>query len=100
MAMAQAKPEHERVKVSVDYLPAAGPFKQDFEETTTLEAVRTEAMAHFGVRDRQERDTYHYWLHFEGQRISDTNQTLAQLLGKKRHGKFDLVEQITPGAGF
>lgn len=99
MAMAQAKPEHETVKVSVDYLPAAAPFKQDFEETESLEAVRAAAMEHFGVRDRQERDTYHYWLHFEGQRISDTNQTLAQLIGKKRHGKFDLVEEITPGFG-
>jgi hypothetical protein len=100
VAMAQAKPEREAVKVSVDYLPAAGPFKKDFEETAILESVRTEAMAHFDVRDRQERDTYHYWLHFEGQRISDTNQTLAQLLGKKRHGKFDLVEEITPGSVF
>lgn len=100
MAMAQAKPEHETVKVSVDYLPAAGPFKKDFEEAATLEAVRTEAMAHFGVSDRQDRNTYKYWLHFEGQRISDTNRTLEQLLGKKRHGKFDLVEEITPGSVF
>ena len=100
MAMAQARPEDETVKVSVDYLPAAEPFKKDFEETATLEAVRTEAMAHFGVRDRQERDAYHYWLHFDGQRISDTNQTLPQLVGKKRRGKFDLVEEITPGSAF
>ena len=98
MAMAEAKPQHETVKVSVDYLPAAKPFKKDFEETATLETVRTEAMAHFGVRDRQERDTYHYWLHFDGQRINDTNQTLDQVLGKKRNGKFDLVEEITPGS--
>ena len=98
MAMAQAKPEHKTAKVSVDYLPAAAPFKQDFEVTQNLEVVRAAAMNHFGVRDRQERDIYRYWLHFEGQRINDTNQTLAQVLGKKRHGKFDLVEEITPGA--
>jgi hypothetical protein len=100
VAMAQAKPEQGTVKVSVDYLPAAAPFKQDFEETATLEVVRTEAMAYFEVRDRQERDTYHYWLHFEGERIRDTNQSLANVVGKKRHGKFDLVEEITQGSVF
>ena len=100
MAMAQAKPEQETVKVSVDYLPAAAPFKQDFEETDVLEAIRVAAMEHLDVRDRQERDAYRYWLHHEGQRVTDTNQTLGQLVGKKRHGKFDLVEEITPGSLF
>jgi hypothetical protein len=86
------------VQVTVDYLPAAAPFHMEFPPATTLEVVRTAAMEFFGVRDRTERDTYKYYLAFEGNRLTDTGQTLEQLLGPHRKGAhFHLVEEITPG---
>ena len=86
------------VQVTVEYLPATKPFHNDFVETTTLETVRTEAMNFFGVRDRQERDTYKYFLEFEKARVTNTAQTLRQLLGPERRGThFNLIEEVTKG---
>ncbi len=91
-----AKPS--AVEVDVRYLPAAHPFHQTYPPETTLETVRTEAMNYFGVQDRTERDTYRYYLGFEGQRVTDTSQTLAGLIGQHREGvHFELIEEITPG---
>ena len=89
---------HEDVQVTVDYLPATKPFHRAYSGTTTVETVRTDAMAFFGVRDRQERDRYQYFLEFSGGRVTNTQQSLEQLLGPQRRGAhFHLVEQITPG---
>ena len=86
------------VRVTVDYLPATQPFHSDYPGTTTLEVVRLAAMAFFGVRDRQEPDTYAYLLEFAVSRVTNTGQALDQLLGAQRRGaEFHLVEQITPG---
>jgi hypothetical protein len=94
----QSEPRQPNVQVTVDYLPATKPFHNDFEETTTLETVRTEAMVFFGVRDRQERDTFRYFLEFEKARVTNTAQTLKDLLGPKRRGAhFNLIEEVTPG---
>lgn len=94
----QPREAHEDVHVTVDYLPATKPFERAYARTTMVETVRTDAMAFFGVRDRQERDTYRYFLELSGSRITNTQQTLDQLLGPHRRGAhFNLVEQITPG---
>ena len=86
------------VEVNVRYLPAAHPFHQTYPPEIRLETVRTEAMGYFGVQDRTERDTYRYYLGFEGQRVTDTSQTLGGLLGEHRRGvHFELIEEITPG---
>jgi hypothetical protein len=86
------------IQVTVDYLPAAKPLHREFDPETTLEVVRAAAMDFFGVRDRQERDTYKYYLSFENSRMTDTSQTLEHLLGPHRKGAhFHLVEEITPG---
>jgi hypothetical protein len=87
------------VQVTVNYLPATKPFHKPYSGTTTLATVRTDATAFFGVRDRQERDKYEYFLEFQGGRITNLSQTLDQLLGPHRRGaEFNLIEQITPGA--
>jgi hypothetical protein len=94
----QDHPKPLPVQVTVDYLPAAKPFHSDFAETTTLESVRNEAMNFFGVRDRQERDTYKYFLEFEKARVTNTSQTLRDLLGPERRGvHFNLIEEVTKG---
>jgi hypothetical protein len=94
----QQRAAHENIHVTVDYLPATKPFERAYPGTTTVETVRTDAMAFFGVRDRQERDTYRYFLELGGSRLTNTQQTLEQLLGPHRRGAhFNLVEQITPG---
>jgi hypothetical protein len=95
----KATPKPKTVNTTVDYLPAAEPFKKPYPRETQVEVVRTEAMEFFGVRDRQERDTYRYYLEFEGQRLTDTSIELGALIGEKRRAvHFNLVEEITPGA--
>ena len=92
------EPGRPPIQVTVDYLPATKPFHSDFEESTVLETVRTEAMNFFGVRDRQERDQYRYFLEFEKARVTNTAQTLKDLLGPNRRGAhFNLIEEVTPG---
>jgi hypothetical protein len=87
------------VDVTVDYLPATAAFHHEYPRTETLASVRTDATVFFGVRDRQERDKYEYFLEFDGKRITDTSQTLSDLLSPhKRKAEFHLVEQITPGS--
>ncbi len=87
------------VDVAVDYLPATAAFHHEYSGAQTLDTVRSDAMVFFGVRDRQERDKYEYFLEFEGGRVTNTAQTLDDLLGPhKRKAEFHLVEQITPGS--
>lgn len=96
---AQAANENRPVQVTVNYLPAAGPFREEYPHGAILETMRGQAMEFFGVQDRQERDTYRYYLEFEGERLTDTSQTLGDLVGERRRGAhFNLIEEITPGA--
>ena len=95
----QSHGDQPNVQVFVNYLPATKAFHHAYPGTTTLATVRTDATTFFGVRDRQERDKYEYFLEFQGSRITNTSQTLEQLLGPQRRGaEFNLIEQITPGA--
>lgn len=92
------RPREDNVSVTVEYLPATKSFHQRYPGRTPLATVRTDAMTFFGVRDRQERDRYEYFLVFEGRRLTNLAETLRQLLGAHSHeATFHLVEQITPG---
>jgi hypothetical protein len=87
------------VAVTVEYLPAAKPFHRSYAGSATVGAVRTDAMAFFGVTDHKDRDTHQFFLEFNGQRLTNMTETLAQLLGPHRKSAhFNLVEQITPGS--
>ena len=86
-------------RITVDYLPASQPFHHSYEGSATLSTVRTDAMAFFHVSDHKDRDTHQFFLEFQGRRLTNMAETLEQLLGPHRRGaKFNLVEQITPGA--
>jgi hypothetical protein len=94
--VAAQQDKKQEVKVKVDYLPATEDFKQDYPDEATVEAVRTDAKNFFGVQDRQERDTYFYYLTYKGERVEGTDIALGDLVkGKSAH--FSLVEQITAG---
>jgi len=86
------------IQVTVDYLPAAEPFHHRYTPETTAETVRDAAMKFFGVQDRTERDTYHYFLEIHGTRITDTSQPISNFLEHGHELHFHLVEQITPGS--
>jgi hypothetical protein len=88
------------VAVTVSYLPAPSPFHRKYEEETAVGIVRTDAMAFFGVRDYKDRDTHQFFLEFEGRRLTNLAETLEQLLGPhRREAHFNLIEQVTQGAG-
>jgi hypothetical protein len=86
------------IQVAVDYLPAAAPFHHRYAPETIVEAVRVAAMKFFGVQDRQERDTYRYFLEIGGIRITDTSQPISNFVEHGHELHFHLVEQITPGS--
>jgi hypothetical protein len=86
------------IQVTVDYLPAAEPFHHRYTPETLAETVREAAMKFFGVQDRTERDTYHYFLEIHGTRITDTSQPISNFLQHGHELHFHLVEQITPGS--
>jgi hypothetical protein len=95
----QATPQKVPVDVQVHYLPATQVFRKDYDDETLVATVRTDAMAFFGVQDHTDRDMHEFFLEFEGQRITNTSETLEQLFGRdRRQAKFNLVEQITAGA--
>ena len=96
MAQVEAKRE-QQVKVKVDYLPATEDFEQDYPAETIVETIRTDAKSFFGVQDRQERDTYFYYLALHGERVENTNVPLTDLVKKAKAAHFSLVEQITAG---
>lgn len=95
----QDKLKEKTVKVEVSYLPATDEFEKRYEPDAPLSAVRTEAMAHFGVQNYTDRDTHEFFLELNGGRITDYSVTLEGLLGDKRKkAEFALVEQVTAGA--
>jgi hypothetical protein len=94
---AKNRDPHE-IQVKVDYLPAAAPFHDDYSRDTPAETVRTAAQTFFGVQDRQDRDTYHYFLECGGSRITDTSQPISNLIEHGHQLHCHLVEQITPGS--
>lgn len=97
--MTQAtKPKTKTIKVTVSYLPARHPFREEYGRETTLEEVRTAAMAHFGVQNYTDRDTHEFFLEHDGERIVDYSLTLDDFLGtRRRNVHLDLVEQVTAG---
>ena len=96
--MAQVEMETEQlVKVRVDYLPATKDFEREYPPETIVETIRTDAKDFFGVQDRQERDTYFYYLTFHGQRVENTNIPLTDLIKQAKAAHFSLVEQISAG---
>jgi hypothetical protein len=101
----EKSPQHdhdrkEQVAVTVSYLPAPRPYHHSFEGQTTVGTVRTDAMTFFGVRDYKDRDTHEFFLEFEGLRLTNLAETLDQLLGPhRREAHFNLIEQVTQGAG-
>lgn len=86
------------ILVTVDYLPAAAPFHDRYASQTIVETVRVAAMKFFGVQDRQDRDTYRYFLEVGGTRITDTSQPISNLVEHGHELRCHLVEQITPGS--
>ncbi len=98
--MIQVPIAHESaVATEVAYLPAVAVFKKSYEDETRVSVVRIDAMAFFHVADHRDRDTHEFFLEFEGRRVADLSQTLEQLMGRdRRHARFNLIEQITPGA--
>jgi hypothetical protein len=88
------------IQVTVDYLPAAVPFHHRFVLETIVETVRVAAMKFFGVQDRQDRDTYRYFLEIGGTRITDTSQPISNFVEHGHELRLHLVEQITPGSAW
>jgi hypothetical protein len=74
---------------NVEYRRAANPFRQEYPDQTTIRTVLADSLTFFGVGDYQNR----FFLEFEGRRLTDPNETLHHLLGKKGEARFHLVER-------
>jgi hypothetical protein len=99
MSTTEQTKTRQEIKVTIDYLPAAEDFHQDYAPETVLETIRSDAKTFFGVQDRQERDRYFYYLTHNGQRLQDTSTTLGHLIGPHpRAAHLSLVEEIIAGS--
>ena len=97
MSAVENQKQHE-VKTTVGYLPAARPFKKDYESDTSLSVVRAEAMAFFEIADYTDRDQHFFHLHFEGQRVEDLGRTVGDLVGERgKRLELEIVEQVVAG---
>jgi hypothetical protein len=90
--------DREVIEVKVDYLPAPAPFVRKYSDETLIEIIRTDSMAHFGVKDFQDRNIHKFFLEFEGRVLENTSETLGHLLGPhRRSAHFNLIERVTQG---
>lgn len=91
-----SKPEKEPkgIKVTVSFpLAGKGPFKDEVEPTTLVEAMRQAAMAHFEVADDE---TTVFYLTHKGDRV-DANATVGDLADEARTLKFTLAKELFQG---
>lgn len=86
------KPEQTKVTVSFP-LAGKGPFKDDLDAATTVEAMRVAAMTHFEVTDDQ---TSVYYLTHKGDRAAAT-ATVGDLADKAHALKFTLAKELFQG---
>ena len=94
----QHKSKEKTVKLTVSYLPAPEAFEERYELDALMSAVRTDAMAYFGVQNYTDRDQHEFFLELDGTRITDYSVTLGSLVDDKpKKVEFDLVEQVTAG---
>jgi len=80
------------VKVSFP-LAGKGPFGEEVPRTTTAEAVRVNAMAHFGVADDS---TEHYYLTHDGRPV-DPAETVGAIAGEADSVRFILAKELIQG---
>ena len=85
---------HEAVEVVVSFpLAGQGPFKKKVGREATVESVRVEAMAHFGVHDDE---TTTYYLTHDGARVTP-EKTVGEVAGEAEAVKFTLVKELIQG---
>ena len=86
--------EPREVKATVTFpLASKPPFKGDIEPDTTVDAVRTAAMAHFGVADDQ---TTVFYLTHKGDRAANT-ATIGSVADRARAVKLTLAKELIQG---
>jgi hypothetical protein len=86
------KPEQTKVTVSFP-LAGKGPFTDDVDPVTTVEAIRVASMTHFEVTDDQ---TSVYYLTHKGDGATAT-ATVGELADEAHALKFTLAKELFQG---
>jgi hypothetical protein len=81
------------IEVTVTFPLAEGPYHGAFAGTTTVHAIRTDAMAQFGATEDPQ---FSYYLTFKGAREDDA-ATISSIAGKAHAVKFTLVKELIQG---
>lgn len=83
-----------RIRVVVVFpITKKGPFEERVTPDTTVGAVRTAVMEHFGVQDDSQ---FTYVLAHDGVE-EDNSRTIKEIAGTEDEVKFTLVKKITQG---
>ncbi len=78
------------VRITVEFLPFIRRFHQEFPGSTTVGTVLADALAFFDLKDDQGR----FFLEYEGRRLTNSGETLKQLLGTRREAHFHLLGEF------
>lgn len=90
----------EKLKVTVHYMAAEEPFKDDeVDRTETVEHFKGRVLSAFGLTEGQtpEGNTVTYTLYDKKTPLENPNQTLGEIAGGEKHLQFKLSQQLVQG---
>lgn len=89
-----------RLKVTVHYVAAAQPFKDDDADSSeTLASLKARALTAFGLVEESTPDggSVSYSLTHEREVLEDLSLTLGEVAGDKKHLQLRLGRQVVQG---
>jgi len=86
--------QDDKLKVSVHYMAAREPFKEDAERNETVGSLNQKVLAFFKLSDGGNTN---YVLYHDKAALENMNQTLGELAGDKKVLELKLAQQVTQG---
>ena len=93
-------PKPKDVKVTITYLPARKPLQLEVPPSTTVGALKAQALEAFKEKEGPTPDGQGqvvFSLFDDERELTDLNETIASVAGKSGHAKLKLVKQIVQG---
>jgi hypothetical protein len=93
-------PKPKDIKVTITYLPARRPLQLEVPPTTTVGALKAQALEAFKEKEGPTPDGQGqivFSLFDDERQLTDLDETIGAVVGKSGHAKLKLVKQIVQG---
>jgi len=93
-------PKPKDIKVTITYLSARKPLQLEEPPTTTIGAIKAQALDAFGVQEGPTPDGQGqivFKLYDDDRELTDLHETIDAVAGNSGHAKLKLVKQILQG---